>query len=152
LNDVITAYKSIIFYYKKICKIDLKQIVLIGDSAGGALIAGLINYLIVSEWNMTMPSLAIYFYPAVNLDDQRFTPSLLQAFEDKFLYFSLLEVCIESYIPQNCNPKTNFFISPYHTPEEILSKHPRSMFLIGEKDPLLDDGMKYALKLSQAGV
>ena len=26
------------------------------------------------------------------------------------------------------------------------------MFLIGEKDPLLDDGMKYALKLSQAGV
>lgn len=152
LNDLIVVYKSILYYFNKICKIELEDIVLVGDSAGGTLLAGLINYLIVSEFEGTMPSLAIYFYPATNLDSDRFTPSMLQAFDEKFLYFSVLEVCIESYIPKDSDPKKNFFLSPFHTPEEILQKHPRSMFLIGERDPLLDDGMKFALKLSLAGV
>lgn len=125
---------------------------MVGDSAGGALVAGLINYLIVSEFSGPMPSLAVYYYPAANLDAERFTPSMLQAFDEKFLYFSVLEVCIESYIPKDCDPKTNFFLSPFHTPEDVLKKHPRSMFLIGERDPLMDDGMKFALRLSLAGV
>ena len=64
LNDLITAYKNIVWYYKFFVRggVRLERIIVVGDSIGGNLVAGLINYLVATGFD-PLPSQAIYFYP-----------------------------------------------------------------------------------------
>lgn len=72
------------------------KIILVGDSAGGNLIAAVTAMAI--ERNFRIPDSLILVYPALSLDKYRFTPSLLLGIDDPILPYPFLRMCIESYV------------------------------------------------------
>lgn len=56
------------------------QIVLVGDSAGGNLVAALTNLCI--KMGVRVPDGILLAYPALNIDIKRFSPSFLISLDD----------------------------------------------------------------------
>jgi hormone-sensitive lipase len=85
---------------------------LVGDSAGGNLVASLINLLI--KWNLPLPSGIVLVYPALNLDLCNYTPSFLTALNDSILPHTFLKICAKSYLSEIDEDKivNNDLISP----------------------------------------
>ena len=137
LHEVLESYLSIVYYYKHYLGIELKNVTLIGDSAGGNLVMSLMNLLIL--FKQRVPDCAVLIYPACNLDDKRFTPSLLNSFNERLLYFTVLEKCLGHYIPLGHHPKVDWLISPGVAPDAIMKKYPPTFLICGEYDPLFDD-------------
>lgn len=65
--------------------------ILAGDSAGGNLALGL-TYLCI-KYNVKKPTGLLLIYPALNLNMQRFTPSLLVSLNDTMLPHTFLKIC-----------------------------------------------------------
>jgi hormone-sensitive lipase len=146
LHEMLETYLGLVFYYKHYLGITLKKIILMGDSAGGNLVMGLTNLLILLK--QRVPDLLMLVYPAANLDERRFTPSLLNSFNERLLYFTILEKCLTHYIDDAFDPQKDWLLSPGLTPDEILSKYPRTEVFCGEFDPLFDDSYKLCYRLN----
>lgn len=150
LHEMLETYLGLVFYYKHYLGIELKKIVLMGDSAGGNLVMGLTNLLILLK--QRVPDLLMLVYPATNLNENRFTPSLLNSFNERLLYFTILEKCLTHYIDGSFNPQKDWMLSPGLTPDLILSKYPRTEVFCGEFDPLFDDSYRLSYQLNALGV
>lgn len=150
LQEVLESYLGIIYYYKHYLGIELKKIVIMGDSAGGNLLLGLVNLLIL--FKQRVPDCLIMIYPAVNLDDKRFTPSFLNAFKEQLLYFTVLERVLSHYIPQHNLSSKDWLLSPDQSPPVLLGKYPETHIFVGEHDPMFDDNVRFAYKLRSLGV
>ena len=74
----------------------MDKIILVGDSAGGNLVASVTTMAI--ERKFRVPDGLILCYPALNLSKKYFTPSLLLALDDPILPYPFLKMCINSYI------------------------------------------------------
>lgn len=46
--------------------------------------------------------------------------------------------------------KTDYLVSPIHTPDAILAQYPRTYMITGEKDPLVDDSIIFMAKMRRA--
>lgn len=46
--------------------------------------------------------------------------------------------------------KSDYLVSPIHTPDSILAQYPRTYIITGEKDPLVDDSIIFMAKLRRA--
>ena len=85
-----------------------EKIILVGDSAGGNLIAAVT--IMAIERNFRVPDALIMVYPALSLDKFRFSPSMLLGIDDPILPYPFLKMCIESYVGDDrsndihCNP------------------------------------------------
>jgi len=69
---------------------------LVGDSAGGNLVAALTNLLI--SLKIRVPDGLVLVYPALNLNYYGYTPSLLNALNDMILPHTFLKICLKSYL------------------------------------------------------
>jgi acetyl esterase/lipase len=147
-DDVICGYLWIINYLEFVLKVTPERIVAVGDSAGGNLITGLTAWCLMH--NVRGPDALCMFYPAMSLEPDTFTPSLLFSLNDFMLNYSSLQMCSEFYATGNLCQR-NPFISPIYLPEEILAKFPKCEMFLCDRDPLRDDGMRFALKLHYAG-
>lgn len=76
--------------------LDIDRIILVGDSAGGNLVAAVTAMAI--ERNFRKPDGLILCYPALNLNKKTFTPSLLLSLDDPILPYPFLKMCINSYL------------------------------------------------------
>ena len=95
------------------------RIVLVGDSAGGNLVAVLTSILI--SWKLRVPDGIVMAYPALNLNYFDYTPSLLTALNDLILPHSFLKICLKSYLKNPLyKPDECYLISPVLTPNTIL--------------------------------
>ena len=83
-------------YGEKYLGISTDKIILVGDSAGGNLIAAVT--LMAIERNFRIPDGLIMCYPALNLSKYRFSPSLLLAIDDPMLPYPFLKMCLNSYV------------------------------------------------------
>ena len=119
---------------------------MVGDSAGGNLVASLTNLLIKS--NLRIPDGVVMVYPALNLNYYDYSPSLLTALNDLILPHTFLKICLKSYLqdPQ-FKPEKDYLVSPILTPKEILKKYPKTRMFVGSKDPFHDDCCRFAEKL-----
>ena len=61
-------------------------------------------------------------------------------------------MCLDYYVPEGQNPGKNYYISPLVTPDYILDKFPPTEIFICERDPLRDEGLKFAVKCIENGV
>jgi hormone-sensitive lipase len=137
--------------------LDIEKIIVIGDSAGGNLVAALTVMAI--ERNYRVPDGLILCYPALNLSKRHFTPSLLLSLDDPILPYPFLKMCMNSYCGSNietknpfCNPDTCQYLSPVQTSNETMKLFPKTRIMVAANDPLRDESFRFAFRLLQNGV
>jgi hormone-sensitive lipase len=96
LNDVWQVYYWIVENAEAFLGIKPEKIILVGDSAGGNLVAAVT--LMAIKRNYRVPDGLIMCYPALSLCKELFTPSLLLSVDDPILPYPFLKMCIDSYI------------------------------------------------------
>jgi len=88
-------------------------------------------------------------YPSLNLTNA-WSPSRLLSFFDVLLPLSVLELCLQSYIPAEADPR-NPLISPLLMSDEQLAALPPLTCVVGSIDPLFDDAVTLATRLRRIG-
>ncbi len=78
--------------------------------------------------------------------------SKISYFNDRILTPEMMRAMIILYIGPHNRPdfSTDFLLSPLLSPEALLAKFPKTYFLTGERDPLVDDTVIFAGRLRQA--
>ena len=84
-----------LYCYEQIYEASPKQIIFLGDSAGGNLAASLINLCIA--WKLRVPDGLVMCYPVLSVTTKKYTKSLLGTLEDMILPHTLLKLCENSY-------------------------------------------------------
>jgi acetyl esterase/lipase len=75
--------------------------------------------------------------------------SMISYFNDRVLTPELMRSMVLLYIGPNARPdfSTDYLLSPILAPDEILEAFPKTYFLTGERDPLVDDTVLLAGRL-----
>ena len=78
--------------------------------------------------------------------------SMISYFNDRILTPEMMRAMIILYIGPHNRPdfSTDFLLSPVRAPEALLARFPKTYFLTGERDPLVDDTVIFAGRLRQA--
>ncbi|KAF9633820.1 putative hormone-sensitive lipase protein [Lasiodiplodia theobromae] len=78
--------------------------------------------------------------------------SMISYFNDRILTPEMMRAMIILYIGPHHRPDfgTDFLLSPLLAPESLLAKMPKTYFLTGERDPLVDDTAIFAGRIRQA--
>jgi epsilon-lactone hydrolase len=144
LNNVFEAYRWLIFEENSKQYNNPKKIILMGDSAGGGLVASLL--LKLKKENLSMPKSAILIAPWVDLTLQ--SPSILKyADRDMILDGIRMRKAVEFYVGQDSTE--NPYISPIFGD---LAGFPPVFIQAGTYDILFDDSRRFAKKLKEANV
>lgn len=128
------------------CK--LKDITLIGDSAGGNLAA--VVSLMARDFGEFSPKKQILLYPTTNNDyseDSPF-PSVHENGTDYFLTTKRIRDYLDMYVGNDENR-----YHPYVAPllAENLTHQPKTLIITAENDLLLDEGKAYGKRLKESG-
>lgn len=147
LEDCYEAVKSI-YLNKFILNVDSKNITLIGDSAGGNLVAAL--SLMAKDRKEFFPEKQILIYPCLNNDYTESSPyySVIENGEGYILTAKKIQAYIELYQ----RDKKDLY-NPYFAPltSQSLENQPKTLIITAEYDPLRDEGEDYGKKLKQCG-
>lgn len=78
--------------------------------------------------------------------------SRLSYFNDRVLTPEMMRAMVILYIGPHNRPdfQTDFFLSPIVAPESLLARFPKTYFLTGERDPLVDDTVIFAGRIRAA--
>ncbi|WIE48271.1 alpha/beta hydrolase [Pseudomonas sp. GM17] len=128
LNDVIAS-----FHWLKENIGKGKKIILIGDSAGGNIVSSISHLLKKDEISACW---MIYPVLDVNIDETSLTRALSNSFPD----LKVLNMIKHSYISEAYDEKDPL-VSPIYGEHSNL---PPSLISVGDNDPLVDAGLKYA--------
>lgn len=116
-----------------------------GDSAGGNL-AALVALAGVRDPRVTVRA-QLLLYPA--LDASRSTPSYEENATGNYITGDHLRWFWEQYLGPHADPATHTSASPLQCPD--LTGAPPGVIVTAGRDPLRDEGIRYARRLSEAG-
>ena len=88
---------------------------------------------------MRIPDGLVLVYPALNLNYNNYTPSLLTSLNDMILPHTFLKICLESYLKGDLHPESDPLVSPIQASNDTLKKYPSTRIFVGSKDPFHDD-------------
>jgi acetyl esterase/lipase len=145
LKDCICAYTWILKNTEEL-GIDISRIAVCGDSAGGALAAGLTH--LVRDRGLPMPLFQMLIYPVL---DARLQTDSMKTFTDTPIWNSRLNARMwDLYLPKG----TGALKDPYASPNEAdtFTGLPPGYIEVSEFDCLRDEAVEYARKLEQAGI
>ena len=147
MNDVINGYLGIINAFAG----KLGKVIMFGDSAGGNLVLGTVNYLILNQ--LRSPDKVVLLYPALVCNANFFSPSILNSYNDEILNFFHLQYVLMLYLgKENLGEFYNMFISPLFTPECVRKEYPPVFLFCGDQDPLWDHSLYLSHLLDKVGV
>ena len=149
-EDWVNAYVWLTTYGLKKMNLNPSKIILIGDSAGGNLISAI--SVLAIKWGIRVPDMLILLYPALQFSIESVFPSMFYFLTDPALNLSFARFINDSYIQDHKSAKTDYFLSPLKTPDDILAKFPKTKILVGTKDPLRDECYVFLNRLSQLNV
>jgi len=149
LDDCWQVYNWIIDNVQNELGVKTTKVILVGDSAGGNL--ALAVALRAIKTGIRVPDGLLLAYPALNLHQRRFNPSIMLAIDDLIVPYSFLKLCLEAYIPEGAFPEKDPFLSPILASEELLSKLPKTRIMVGNKDPLHDEAWRLTDKMRKLG-
>ena len=130
------------------------KIILVGDSAGGNLVAAC-TLLSISR-GFRIPDGLVLCYPALSLSKLRFTPSLLLSVDDQLLPYPFLKMCLDSYVgaftpgDKDNDPSIQELLSP--SVAKDVSRFPSTRIMVAANDALRDESLQFTLRLKKAGV
>lgn len=80
------------------------------------------------------------------------TSSMISYFNDRVLTPEMMRAMIILYIGPHNRPDftSDYLLSPVLAPEALLAKFPKTYFMTGERDPLVDDTVVFAGRLRRA--
>ena len=151
LNDVFQAYIWILKHAKEELNMDIKHIILTGDSAGGNIALGLNNLLIVlKEYepqlkNIILPELFLAHYPVTYTNLKSFSNSYIMSLHDSMLMLNpnAMKYMCEKYVGKYELEDEDPFLNPIKVTEFILERmKARIRIFIGSRDVLREDGIK----------
>jgi acetyl esterase len=125
---------------------DPKRIVVAGDSAGGNLAT--VVCLLSKERQGPDILKQVLIYPSVDVSDTSHG-SYIRYEKGYNLERQHAEACFKHYV-NNESERLNPYVSPLLA--ENVSRLPSALIILGECDVLVDEGLKYAKKLKDAGV
>lgn len=78
--------------------------------------------------------------------------SMISYFNDRILTPEMMRAMIILYVGPHNRPdfSTDYLLSPLLAPEALLAHFPKTFFMTGERDPLVDDTVIFAARLRQA--
>ncbi|KAH0544859.1 hypothetical protein FGG08_001088 [Glutinoglossum americanum] len=78
--------------------------------------------------------------------------SMISYFNDRVLSPEMMRAMIILYVGPHHRPdfSTDFLLSPLLAPENLIARFPKTYFLTGERDPLVDDTVIFAGRIRQA--
>lgn len=128
---------------------------LTGDSAGGNLIISLTLMAIMRKFRV--PDAILPVYPCTICSNETFYPSLLNAFDDTLLGYTLLFQIAKAYPPKDGPHKMIGSTDPYMSPgicapDWALAKFPPTRIMLAGVCPLKDDGLYFFNRLLENGV
>ncbi|GHV52427.1 alpha/beta hydrolase [Spirochaetia bacterium] len=146
-DDCYAAAREL-FLGKSLLNIDPKNIIIMGDSAGGNLAAAV--SLMARDRGEFLPPRQILLYPATASDHSENSPfeSIRTNGYDYFLTSKRVQEMIELYKGSDAD-----LHNPYFAPLEAkdLSGQPRTLIITAEYCPLRDEGEFYGKRLEEAG-
>jgi len=121
-----------------------KDVCLMGDSAGGNLVAAIT--LRASKEKTFKIKEQILLYPALQSDysDKTKYKSVIEKGKDYFLTQKQLQDYMSLYVP-DCKDLKSPYVSPLN--KKIIFNQPRTLLITCDNDPLRDEGKTYAKKL-----
>ena len=145
LNEVYQAYNWILKHAKSELNLNIKNIILSGDSAGGNIVLALL-YLIIAinlyeGSNIKLPDLVLLEYPTTYLGKDNITNSLMLSLTEDLVTSTFLQFARDSYGGDYPNFNDPFF-SVIKANEKIIQYLPKMRFFVGGKDPLRDDTIR----------
>ena len=78
--------------------------------------------------------------------------SMISYFNDRILTPEMMRAMVILYVGPHTRPdfNTDYLLSPVLAPEMLLAEFPKTYFMTGERDPLVDDTVIFAGRLRQA--
>ena len=131
IDDVYQAYCAIVKnYVSNLNILNLKKVILIGDSAGGIITCGLLNVIIsknISYMEMNninsiirIPDNLYLIYPGLRSKLEYFTPSRLLTLKDNILSMNFLKLVVDAYSGGKDISNDNIFFNPIITTDKVM--------------------------------
>lgn len=144
------CYKVVEHFTNKnnLLDIDKNNIILMGDSAGGNLVAAI--SLLCRDRKVFMPNKQILLYPATYNNHSKSSPfkSVHENGEKWLLTSKRIEEYMNLYV-KNKEDLNNYYVAPLLC--KNLENQPETLIITAELDPLRDEGEAYGLKLKEFG-
>jgi hormone-sensitive lipase len=157
VNDIFQAYMWILKHAKEELNMDIKHIILTGDSAGGNLILSLNNLLIVlKEYEkdlkdiILLPELVLLFYPVTYVNLNTYSNSFLLSLNESLLNSSTLKYMCEQYVGDYPLQDDDMFLNPIKLNKFILDRIKNKIrIFFGSCDILRDDSIRLLNKFCE---
>jgi hormone-sensitive lipase len=122
LEDVWQLYLWIINFSSFYMNIDIGELIIAGDSAGGNMALGVCFRAI--KYGLRIPDGLLMAYPAVNLDFTAFNPYLLQGLVDEVAPATILKLALDEYLKgTNANPSIDPYLSPLIAHDSFIERY-----------------------------
>ena len=152
INECFQAYMWILKNAREELCLDVKNIIISGDSAGANLVFSLVFLLITinqyENMEIKLPDLLLIEYPTTYSGIDNITNSLILAFKDLVFDPVFLRYARDSYVG-NYKNMDDPFLNPIKANEKILKFLPRTRFFFGSTDPLRDDSIRMLYPISK---
>ena len=152
INDCFQAYMWILKNAKEELCLDIKNIIISGDSAGANLVFSLVFLLITinqyENLEIKLPDLLLIEYPTTYSGEDNVTNSLISSIKDLVFDPVFLKYVRDAYVGDYKNMEDPF-LNPIKADEKILKYLPRTRLFFGSTDPLRDDSMRILYPISK---
>ena len=150
LNDIYQAYMWILRHAKDELNMNIKHIIISGDSAGGNLALGLNNLLIaMKEYenelgkNIILPELILVQYPVTYPNLKNYSNSFILALYNNMLNAKGMKFMYDQYVSQYEIEDEDPFLNPVKINNFILDRMKNKIrIFFGTEDVLRDDGLR----------
>ena len=152
INDCFQAYMWILKNAKEELCLDLKNIIISGDSAGANMVFSLVFILITmnqyENLNIKIPDLLLIEYSTTYSGEDNVTNSLISSINDLVFDPLFLKYVRDAYVGDYKNMEDPF-LNPIKADEKILKYLPRTRLFFGSTDPLRDDSIRILYPISK---
>ena len=152
IDDCFQAYMWILKNAKEELNMDIKNIIISGDSAGGCMVLSLVFILIVinqyENVKIKLPDLILIEYPTTYSGEDNVTNSLILSIKDLVFDATILKYVRDCYVGDYKNMQDPF-LNPIKADERILKYLPRTRVFFGSTDPLRDDSIRILYPISK---